>query len=99
MSPAELLVTAPLLGAFVLLAGAYGLLYGMGQLRRRRDLVLVGFAAYAVQCIVLVAVLVFTPLLAWWKIFIALSCAIYLAIPPVTWRYLSLLHHLEERET
>jgi hypothetical protein len=99
MSGADMLQTATLLGLFVLLAGGYGLLYGLGMLRRRRELVLAGFASYALQCLVVAAVLLFTPLLDWWKVFIALSCALYLAIPPVTWRYLVALHRLEARES
>ena len=99
MSPAQMLQTSGLLGLFVLLAGGYGLLYGLGQLRHRRELIRAGFASYALQCLVAVAVLAFTPLLGWWKAFIALSCALYCFIPPVTWRYLTLLHRLEERES
>ena len=98
MNPEQVLETAALLGLFVLLAGGYGLLYGLGQLRRRRDLIVACFACYGLQCIVVVAVLLFTPLLGWWKAFIALSCALYLAIPPVTWRYLTALHRLDEHE-
>jgi len=98
MSAAQLLQTAALLGLFVLLAGGYGLLYGLGQLRDRRNLVVAAFASYALQCIVAAALLLFTPLLAWWKAFIAISCAAYLVIPPVTWRYLTGLHRLEEHE-
>ncbi len=96
MSPAQMVETAVLLGLFVSLAGIYGLLYGLGRLKRRRELILAGFASYALQCVVTVAVLLFTPLLGWWKAFVALSCAIYLAIPPVVWRSLQALHRLEE---
>ncbi len=98
MTPTQMLQTSGLLGLFVLFAGGYGLLYGLGRLRHRRDLLHVGFASYALQCLVALAVLAFTPLLAWWKAFIALSCVLYCAIPPVTWRYLTLLHQLEEHE-
>ncbi len=99
MSPAEMLETSGLLGLFVLLAGGYGLLYGLGHLRHRRDLIRAGFASYALQCVVAAAVLGFTPLFGWWKAFIALSCVLYCAIPPVTWRYLTVLHRLEEHQS
>ncbi len=99
MSPAQMLETSGLLGLFVLLAGCYGLLYGLGHLHHRRDLIRAGFASYALQCAVAVAVLMFTPLLGWWKAFIALSCVLYCAIPPVTWRYLTLLHRPQEHRS
>lgn len=98
MSPAQLLETAALLALFVLLAGGYGLLYGLGQLRHRHWLIVAAFASYGLQCAVTIAILLLTPLFPWWKGLIALSCAIYLAIPPLTWRYLAALHHLEECE-
>ncbi len=98
MSAAQLLQTTALLGLFVLLAGSYGLLYGLGRLRDRRDLVVAAFTSYVLQCIVAAALLLFTPLLAWWKTFIAISCVAYLVIPPITWRYLTALHRLEEHE-
>jgi len=99
MSAAQLLETAALLGLFVSLAGAYGLLYGLGRLRQRRALIVAGFASYGLQCVVTIALLLLTPLLGGWKAFIALSCAIYLAIPPLTWRYLAALHRLEEHRS
>ena len=98
MSAAQVLQTACLLGLFVLLAGCYGVLYGLGHLRGRREWVTAGFVAYGVQCVIALAVLFFTPLVAWWKAFIGLSCALYLAIPPVTWRYLARLHRMEEHK-
>jgi hypothetical protein len=98
MSPTQLLQTAALLGLFVLLAGSYGVLYGLGQLRGRQKLVVAAFASYALQCAVAAALLLATPLLGGWKAFIAVSCALYLAVPPLTWRYLTALHRLEEHE-
>lgn len=99
MSPVDMLATASLLGVFVLLAFCYGMLYGLGQLRSRRGLISAGYAVYGLQCLVAAAVLAFTPLLGWWKVVIALSCAAYLFIPPVTWRSLTALHRLEADES
>jgi hypothetical protein len=99
MSAGQMLETSVLLGVFVLLAGGYGLLYGLGRLRHRRELVLAGFVTFGLQCATVLAVVMFTPLLAGWKAFIALSCLVYLFIPPVTWRYLTMLHRLEERQS
>ena len=95
MTPTQLLETSTLLGVFVLLAGGYGLLYGLGRLRGRRDLIAAGFTIYLLQCAVASALLWHTPLLAWWKAFIGISCAAYLLLPPVVWRYLSGLHARE----
>ena len=99
MSGAQLLASASLLGLFVLLAFAYGLLYGLGRLRGRRALVAAAFAAYGLQCAVAAAVLAWTPLLPWWKAFIALSCAVYFLIPLLAWRGLAALHRVEGHET
>ncbi len=93
MSPEQLLETAALLGVFVLLAGGYGALYGLGQLRAQPALIVAGFATYVVQCGTMAVLLLDTPLLGWWKAFLAVSCALYLAIPPLTWRYLNRLHN------
>lgn len=98
MSAAQMLATASLLGLFVLFAFGYGLLYGLGRLHRRRALIGAGFTSYGLQCLVTAAVLLFTPLLGWWKALVALSCALYFAIPPVTWRSLAALHRLEEHD-
>ena len=98
MSATYMLETAGFLGLFVLFAFGYGLLYGLGQLRCRRGLVVMGFASYGLQCVVVAAVVLFTPLRASWTGFVALSCALYLAIPPITWRYLAALHRLEGQE-
>jgi len=97
MTPAELLETSALLGLFVLLAGGYGLLYGLGRLRGRRDFLVASFASYTLQCAVAMALLAWTPLLGWWKAFIGISCVAYLLIPPVVWRYLTVLHGPEQR--
>jgi hypothetical protein len=95
---AQLLATAALLGLFVLLAFGYGMLYGLGRLRGRRALLGAAFAAYGLQCAVAAAVIVLTPLLAWWKAFVALSCVLYFFIPPLAWRGLAALHRLDGHE-
>lgn len=99
MSGPEMLRTAALLGLFVLLAGCYGVGYGLGRLRGGREWTVAGYVAYGLQCAVAGALLAFTPLLAWWKAFIILSCALYLGIPPLAWRWLSALHRLEEHHS
>jgi hypothetical protein len=87
-----LLETALLLGAFVLLAGCYGVLYGVGRLVGRRAALAASFACYALQCAVAAAVIARAPLADFWKAFIAASTLAYLVIPPITWRFLEKTH-------
>lgn len=96
MTPRAMVATALLLGAFVAAAGTYGVLYCLFRLWRRTELKIASYACYAALCLVTAVILVLTPLHLGWKILIAASCAAYLAIPPVTWRYLQRLHS-EER--
>jgi hypothetical protein len=88
----NLLETALLLGLFVLLAGCYGLLYGVGKLARRRVFLRAGFACYGSQCAIALVVVAATPLAPAWKAVIVASTVAYLGIPPVTWRYLTRVH-------
>ena len=97
MTPVEMVITSLLLGLFVLLAGCYGVLYCIGRLRGSRSAVRAAYAAYGLQAIVAVAVVLFAPLGDGWKLLIVGSCAAYLPIPPVTWRFLEALHQPEEQ--
>ena len=96
MTPAQMLATALLLGAFVTAAGAYGLLYCAAQISDRKMIRTGGHLSYMGLCLIAFALVAFTPLHIGWKVLVAVSCAIYLMIPPVTWRYLARLHR-EER--
>jgi hypothetical protein len=96
MTPTEMLTTAALLGGFVLAGGAYGLLYCAARISERKLLRVGGYASYATLCLIAFALLAFTPLHLGWKVLIVASCAIYLMIPPMTWRHLTRLHR-EER--
>jgi hypothetical protein len=87
-----MITTALLLGAFVLLAGLYGLFYTLAMLFRASYLKPAGFACYALHFGVMILIVVATPLGPWWKALIVASCLAYFAIPPVTWRYLVRLH-------
>ncbi len=94
MTPYALICSALLLGAFVLLAGLYGLLYSIGTLRGWRRLVIAAYVCWAVQLLVALSIVALTPLGIGWKLLVAISCVVYLEIPPMTWRYLHQLHHL-----
>ena len=95
MTPSAMLATALLLGGFVAAAGAYGLLYCAVRLSRHRMLRAGSYASYGILCLIAFVLVAFTPLHLGWKALIAASCALYLIIPPVTWRYLLRLHRTE----
>lgn len=95
MSSLELLKTAALLGMLVLFGGGYGVLYAVGRLRGDRRWLGGGYACYGVQVLIAAVVVITTPLAVGWKSLIVFSVLAYLAIPPVTWRYLERTHHDE----
>ena len=92
MTPQTLLTTSGLLGLFVLTAGAYGVLYGVGRLQESRQLMRAANLAYAALCAIVAAIVVATPLGFGWKLLIVASALIYYAIPPITWRHLHRTH-------
>lgn len=99
MRPDEMVVTALLLGSFVALAGCYGVLFCVGRLRANRALQYAAYTAYGMQVIVAASLVLTGSLGEWWKLLIAASCAVYLPIPPATWRYLENLHQLKEQNS
>jgi hypothetical protein len=99
MTPLQLVATSLLLGLFVLLAGSYGVLYCLGRLSSSIRMLRGGYIAYVLQALTAVVIATSTPLELWWKILVLASCAVYLPIPPVTWRYLENLHNLREHHS
>ena len=93
---ARILVESMLLGAFVLSGGLYAVFRSLGVLQHERPLLTAGYVSYAVQVAILIAVLVWTPLLPIWKALIAGSCVLYFFIPPITLRYLTRLHEMTD---
>ncbi len=93
MTPANLFATAGALGLFVLAGGAYGVLYAAGLARSCALLKRAGFAFYAVQLLIALALCVSSPLGLFWKMFIVISALVYGFIPPGTWRLLEKMHH------
>ena len=92
MTPALILVTSLLLGCFVVAAGGYGVLYGLGRARNSRRLLRAATLAYGALCAVaLAAISSFQPAPRGAMIVIA-SALVYYAIPPVTWRHLHRIH-------
>lgn len=92
----ELLETALLLGGLVLLAGCYGILYGIGRLADRPTVRLAGFACYALQCAIALAVVALSPLTGPWKLVVVVGTVGFLGIPPATWRLLEQTHRTGE---
>jgi hypothetical protein len=92
MTPQAFLAASGLLGLFVLAAGAYGVLYGVGRLQESRRLIKAAKVAYAALCAIVAAIVIATPLGFGWKLLIVASAAVYYAIPPITWRHLHRIH-------
>ena len=98
MTAAQMLGTSLLLGAFVLLAGCYGLLYCLGRLRGSRNLGRAAAAAYLLQGVTagLLALSVLDPC---WKALLIASFVVFIAIPPLSWRFLDRLHEPQEQHS
>ena len=95
MTPHAILVTAILLGAFVSTAGIYGVLFCLLSIWAEARLRSAIYAAYASMCATAGAIVAFTPLHVGWKLLVAVSCAAYVVIPPITLRHLARLHRKE----
>ena len=74
MTPQALIFSPLLLGAFVLLAGLYGLFYSIGTLRGARHLVTAAYGCWVLQFLVTLSIITLTPLGSGWKILILASC-------------------------
>ncbi len=92
MTPRLVLVTSLLLGLFVLAAGTYGVLYGVGRARDSRGLIRAARLAYGALCAIVAAIILITPLGGAWKLLLGASALVYCVIPPVTWRHLNRIH-------
>ena len=90
MTALPLLETGLFLGVYVLLAGAWGLLYALG--RAGRPLMRAAAAAYGLHALAAFAILLWTPLGPGWKGLILASTIAFRAIPPVVWRFLEATH-------
>lgn len=95
MTPHAMITTALLLGAFVLLAGLYGLFFTLAMLFQRPHFKSVSYGCYALHVAIMMVIVAATPLGIGWKLLVVASCLAYFGIPPVTWRYLVKLHQEE----
>jgi hypothetical protein len=92
MSPHAMVASALMLGALVVAAGAYGLLYCAARLYGSPTLAVASRASGVALVALAAAIVALTPLHFGWKALVAASAVAYLAIPPLTWRYLTRLH-------
>jgi hypothetical protein len=97
MNSQQLIQSALLLGAFVLLAGAYGVLYSMGRLKASSALMKAAYGCYALQVLVTAMIAAFAPLAPGWRLLVVLSCLVVFKIPSITWSYLELTHKRSEQ--
>ena len=95
MSGTGLLQTALFLGLYVALAGCYGLVYAMARLHDAPILHRASFILFGLHGLTAMAIVIWAPLQAGWKVLIVTSSAAFLAIPPVTWRFLQRTHETE----
>ena len=95
MSEISLLQSALLLGLYVALAGGYGLVYTIARLQNAITLQQTSFILYGLHGLTAIAIVAWTPLQVGWKGLIVASSAAFLAIPPITWRFLQRTHETE----
>jgi hypothetical protein len=95
MTMLSLLETALLLGVYVALAGSYGIIYALARLLDVPALQRVSAVVYGLHSIAALAIIGWTPLNVGWKALIAASSVAFLAIPPITWRFLQRTHETE----
>ena len=95
MSEIGLLQTALLLGLYVALAGCYGIVYAIGRLQDASLLHRTSFILYGLHGATATVIVALTPLQVGWKGLIVASSAAFLAIPPLTWRFLRHTHETE----
>ena len=95
MTRLSLLETALLLGVYVALAGSYGLVYAIARLQDVTILRRVSMILYGLHGLAALAIVGWTPLEVGWKGLIVASSIAFLAIPPITWRYLQRTHETE----
>jgi hypothetical protein len=95
MSEISLLQSALLLGLYVALAGSYGLVYTIARLQDALILHRMACILYGLHGLTAIAIVAWTPLQIGWKGLIVASSAAFLAIPPITWRFLQRTHENE----
>jgi hypothetical protein len=98
MNALETLEAGLLLGLYVALAGIWGVLWALAQFRQTAGLWRAAAAAYGLHTVAALAIILGTPLEFGWKCLIAGCSLVFLAIPPMTWRFLQRTHENERSE-
>src|SRR6516162_1084729 len=81
-----------------MLAGIWGILWALTQLRQAPIIGLLAAAAYGLHTLVALIIILWTPLGFGWKCLIVGSSLVFLALPPMTWRLLQRTHDNERSE-
>ena len=92
MSALATLETGLLLGLYALLAGVWGVLWALAQFRKTANFGRFAAAAYGLHTLAALTIILSTPLGSGWKSLIVVSSFAFLAIPPMTWRFLRHTH-------
>jgi len=95
MSALAVVETSLLLGLYALLAGAWGLFYALARLGGTLIFRRAAVAVYGLHGLAAFAIIFWTPLALGWKCLIVASSLVFLAIPPMTWRFLQHTHENE----
>jgi hypothetical protein len=92
MSALATLETGLLLGLYTLLAGIWGVLWALTQFRGTPTLGRSAAAAYGLHTLAALTIILWTPLGFGWKCLIVGSSLVFLAVPPMAWRFLQHTH-------
>jgi len=92
MSALATLETGLLLGLYALLAGIWGVLWALAQVRQAPIFGRSAAAAYGLHILAALTIILWTPLGFGWKCLIVGSSLVFLALPPMTWRFLQHTH-------
>ena len=98
MSALATLETGLLLGLYALLAGVWGVLWALAQVRQAPIFGRSAAAAYGLHILAALTIILWTPLGFGWKCLIIGCSLVFLAIPPMTWRFLQRTHENERSE-
>jgi hypothetical protein len=99
MNALAILGTSLLLGLYALLAGIWGVLWALSQLVKGRMYGRLAIAAYLLHALAALTIILSTPLGSGWKSLIVVSSFAFLAIPPMTWRFLRHSHQNGQAES
>ena len=92
MSALATLETGLLLGLYALLAGTWGVLWALAQVRQAPIFGRSAAAAYGLHILAALTIILWTPLGFGWKCLIVGSSLVFFVMPWMTWRFLQHTH-------